>query len=72
MPGYSKNIKWPTHRIIAIQIEHQMSSFQDLRVYCSQYNPAAEAQWSSAQAALNYKTDRRYPRNSVGPLPQGY
>ena len=49
-----------------------MSSFQDLRVFCSQYNPAAEAQWSSAQAALNYKTDKEHPRNSFGPLPQGY
>ena len=49
-----------------------MSSFQDLRVVCSQYNPAAEAQWSSAQATLNYKTDKEHPRNSVGPLPQGY
>ena len=34
-----------------------MSSFQDLGVFIHN-NPETEAQMSSAQAALNYKTDR--------------
>ena len=38
-------------------------------------NPKAEAQRSSAQAELNYKTERKHAlpaRNSFGLLPQGY
>ena len=35
-------------------------------------NPEAEAQRSSVQATLNYKTERDHARNLFGPLPQGY
>ena len=38
-------------------------------------NPEAEAQKSSAQAALNYQTEREHAlpaQNSFGLLPQGY
>ena len=35
-----------------------MSSFQDFSFFLVHKNPEAEAQWSSAQAALNYKTER--------------
>ena len=35
-------------------------------------NPKAEAQSSSAQTVLNYKTERKHARNFFGPLPQGY
>ena len=48
-----------------------MSSFQYLGVFVYN-NPEAEAQRSSAQAVLNYKTNREYARNSFGLLPQGY
>ena len=48
-----------------------MSSFQNF----VHNNPEAEAQMSSAQAALNYKTEREHAqaaRNSIGLLSQGY
>ena len=57
------------HRLITIQIEHFMSSFQGFFVH---NNPEAEAERSSAQAALNYKTERENVRNSFGPLLQGF
>ena len=48
-----------------------MSSFQDLGIFAYN-NTNAEAQRSSAQAALNHKTEREHGRNSFGPLSQGY
>ena len=47
---------------MTIQIKHFMSFFQDLRVFRSQFNPETEAQKSSAQAAMNYKTEREHAR----------
>jgi len=50
-----------------------MSSFQDLGFFVCN-NPEAEAQRSSAQAALNYKTTERehvLPARNSELLPQG-
>ncbi len=50
-----------------------MSPYQDLGVLVHN-NPKAEAQRSSTQAALNYKTEREHAmsaQNSFGLLPQG-
>ena len=56
------------HRLITIQIDHQISSFQDLGVFRS-HNPETEAQMSYALAALNYKIEREHAaRNSFGLL----
>ena len=51
-----------------------MSSFQDFSFFLVHKNPEAEAQWSSAQAALNYKTEREreHTHTSFWPLPHGY
>ena len=48
-----------------------MSVFQDFGVFVHN-NPQEKAQRSSAQAALNYKTERECARNSFGLLSQGY
>ena len=48
-----------------------MSSLKIFWVFVNK-KPEAEAQMSSAQAALNYKTEREHAHNSFGLLPQGY
>ena len=48
-----------------------MSSFKYLEVFVYN-NSEAEAQRSSAQAVLNYKTEINHARNYFGLLPQGY
>ena len=40
------------HRLITIQVEQEMSSFQDLGGFCTK-KPESEAQKSYAHAALN-------------------
>ena len=59
------------HRLLTIQIEHLVSSFQDLEIFRSQNSDAA-SQRSYAHAALNDKIERKHARKTFGLLPQGY
>ena len=45
-----------------------MSSFKISGFFSVHKNPEAEAQRSSVQAVLNYKTEREHERNSFGVL----
>ena len=59
------------HILITIQIEHFMSSFQDLRFFHNNLEAEAQCSFAHASLSLSYKTDRENARSSFGPLPQG-
>ena len=55
---YSLSSNETRHRLITIQIEQCMSSFNGLGFFFVHNNPEAEARRSYAHAALNDKTER--------------